>query len=282
LVSTPYGPEHLAEPGISPARLRGAQAADYVTAKLARRFRAVSGSVKEAYATRLRLKPDLIEVIPGGRNPDRLGRPSPARRQAERAKLGIDDGVAHVVAVGRQEPAKGLDVLLRAIPNVQTASRPLLVSVAGAEGRSSEELGRLTAQLGLQESVQFLGFRRDVPDLLCAADAFVMPSFREGLPGAVVEAMALEIPIVASDIAGTREALGPAAPAELFQPGDSAGLAQALTAVLAGGPIVAERVRAAHSRFDDEYHIDAVASRLIQFFEAARQPPDKRRRRSLR
>ena len=112
-----------------------------------------------------------------------------------------------VLAAARHEPQKGLDVLVRALPNVRQSYPTLRFLLAGREGNQTPLLIRLLEQNGLQEATQILGERSDVADLMCAADVWVEPSRWEGGPGAVLEAMALEVPIVASDLPVYRDAI---------------------------------------------------------------------------
>jgi glycosyltransferase involved in cell wall biosynthesis len=122
LVTTPYGSEHRTEAGQRAMKTRAAQLADITTSRFVSRFRAVSQAVKDAAVARLRLNPDLVDVIPGGRDSARLGRASAARRSAARGSLQLRNEPL-VLAVGRQEPPKGLDLLLRAVPALREACR---------------------------------------------------------------------------------------------------------------------------------------------------------------
>ena len=104
--------------------------------------------------------------------------------------------------------------------------------VAGREGNQTATLQALVGELGLGEAVSFLGARSDVADLLCAADVFVFPTRREGFPGAVLEAMALEAPIVATSIPTVSEAVRPGEHALLVPVDDAESLAAATLVVL--------------------------------------------------
>ena len=272
LVGTPYGTEHRMETTQHAMKVRAAQLVDITTSRLVSRFRAVSQAVKDAAVERLHVRADIVEVIPGGRDPARLGRASMARRSAARA--GLQLGTEPIVlAVGRQEPQKGFDSLLRAVPAIREANPGVQVIVAGSHGRSSADLAFIIEELDLAGSVRMLGHREDIAELLCAADVFVLPSRREGLPGAVVEAMALEVPIVASDIAPVREALGDPSLAELFHAGDVAGLATAVTKAIKEPAMGRRRAVRARERFIAEYDVAAVAERLVAFYQAALEGP---------
>jgi glycosyltransferase involved in cell wall biosynthesis len=266
LTNTPYGPEHAAEAGVRRSRLLAAQGVDAVTARAVRRFHAVSQAAADAYVARLALRPGRIEVIPECRDPAKLGVPSPERRRAARLALGMAPDTPIVLAVGRQEPQKGLDVLLRAVPALHAAVPGTQVLIAAREGRATAELHRLAANL---DQVQFLGGRDDVADLLCAADVMVLPSRREGLPGVVLEAMAMEAPIVASDLRPVREAVPDDRYAILVPPEDPAALAEAMAGALTDRAAAERRVTAARERFTERFDIAAVSRAMVSFYRRA-------------
>jgi glycosyltransferase involved in cell wall biosynthesis len=269
LANTPYGPDHAAEAGVSTVRLRGAQTADIITAKLVRRFHAVSQSTADACIARLRIPPDKIEVIPRGRDLQRLGARTAQRRLETRSTLGISGGTRVLLAVARQEPQKGLDVLLRALPRVLVANPDTVLLIAGRKGRASRELSGLASRISTPDAVRLLGSRDDVPDLLCAADVFVLPSRREGLPGSVLEAMALGVPIVASDLPTVREAVPGDDYAYLVPPDDPGQLADALGSVIASPMVALARAARAEERFLTSFDMDAVSRAMANFYTLA-------------
>jgi glycosyltransferase involved in cell wall biosynthesis len=173
-----------------------------------------------------------------------------------------------VLAAARHEPQKGLDVLVRALPTVRESYPTLRFLLAGREGNQTPLLIRLLEQNGLQESTQVLGERSDLADLMCAADVWVEPSRWEGGPGAVLEAMALEVPIVASDLVVYRDAITDRT-ATLVPPDDPVALAEAILGVLADRPAAAERARQARARFLARFTIERVATEMMGFHERA-------------
>jgi glycosyltransferase involved in cell wall biosynthesis len=265
LANEAYGPEQRSMPGIRPSRLRAAQAADAATARLVRRFHAVSESVASAMASRLRVPRARIDVIPRGRDPEELGRRTAPRRDAARASLGLGPADAAVLAVGRQEHQKGFDVLFESAARARDECPGLRVLVAGRPGAATPALEALVHDRGLEPTVRFLGVRDDVGDLLCAADVFAFPSRWEGSPGSVIEALALEVPIVATDIDPVREVVGGSDAARLVAAGDPAALAAALLGVLGG----AERpdTDAGRARFEERFTIGRVAEQMLRFYE---------------
>lgn len=261
LVNSTYDPGQARRERVSPLKLRAAQAADVLTARHVARFHAVTDHVARVMSRRLLVPRSRIEVIPRGRDPEVLGRRDPARARAVRARLGVPDGAPLLVAVGRQEPQKGLDVLLQALPQVRSQVPDLRVLVAGREGRATAALARLVAGARLGDVVTFLGVRDDVPDLLAAADVFAFPSRWEGAGGALLEAMALECPVVASGLPTLREVIDPST-ARLVRPGDAGDLARGLVEVL-GDPAGAAR----RARFEQGFTVQATARRWAEFYD---------------
>lgn len=270
LVNDSYNASHRRE---APAvRLAAAYALDRLTARSAKRFHAISTAIAQSLGPRLGIRPDLIDVIPRGRDPERFPFRSAEARRRTRQVLGLDDAVPVVLAVGRQEPQKGLQHLLRAAPFVAQNHPALVVLIAGREGRASEELRQLASELAAD--VRILGSRTDVPDLLSAADVFCFPSEGEGFGGVLIEALAVGCPIVASAIPTTLEVLGGETGIGLLSPvGDVDGLARDIISVLDDPAGAADRAVRGRGRFDQYYTVDAVASQMTDFFERASSAP---------
>jgi glycosyltransferase involved in cell wall biosynthesis len=268
LVNVEYGPEQFDDPRLKTWRLRGAQFLDALTARRVSRFHAITHHVAEVMAARLRIPRDRIVVVPRGRDPERLGSRTASRRAAARTSLGVGADTPLIVAAARHEYQKGLDVLVTAMPDILRAVPKTRLVVAGRTGNQTAELKRLVGNLGLEGSVQLLGVRSDVPDLLSAADAFVLPSRWEGLGSVLLEAMALEAPIVASSLPPVCEIVGEQH-ARLVPPGRADVLAEELSATLLDRAGSESRAKAARDRFLDEFAIDTVADRMITFYDDA-------------
>ncbi len=271
LVNAAYGPEQLADPALRAWKVRGAQLLDAVTARRVARFHAVSESIADVMGERLHVPRRRIDVIARGRDPEELGRRSAPRRAAAREGLGIATDSPVVVAIGRHEYQKGFDVLIDAFAEVQAVYTDARLVIAGRTGAVTPDLTARVDRLGVRDSVDFLGFRADVAELLCAADVFVSASRWEGSPGAVIEAMALEVPIVATGIPATLEVFGPATCAEVVAPDDAHALGEAIRSALrdrgAGG-----RTAAARQRFVERFTIDRVARQMVDFYARSLDP----------
>ena len=264
-VNTTYERAQAGRENVSRVRLRAAQAADAYTARTVTRFHAVTEHVAQVMSRRLLVPRSKIDVIPRGRDGDVLGRRSPARTSEVRRRLGVGPGDPLIVAVGRQEPQKGLDVLLDAVPAVRERHPGVRVVVAGREGRASAMLGEAMRAHDLARTVTFLGMRDDVPDLLAAADVFAFPSRWEGAGGTLIEAMAVETPIVTSDLPTLGQTVDDAT-AVLVRPGDASDLASGVLRVLGDPAAAAVRARAGRARFEAEFTIGAGARRMAELY----------------
>jgi glycosyltransferase involved in cell wall biosynthesis len=140
--------------------------------------------------------------VPNGIDTERF-KPRPTIRARVREGMGFRDEFVWL-AVGRFEPPKDYGNLLNAFQSVYRED-PTCVLLLVGEGPEDTFMRKWVKERGLEGTVRFLGLRRDVPDLMNAADAFVMSSRREGLPLVLLEAAASGLPIVTTDVGGTRE-----------------------------------------------------------------------------
>ena len=209
IINEMYGPEQMASVPHG-WKLRVAQLADIATARFVCQFHAITDTVADVMAPRLRIDRSSVRVIYRGRDPQQLGQRSDERRRNVRETLGISNDVPVVLAVGRQERQKGFDLLLEAMPGIRSEVPDAQLLVAGRRGSASDALENQVSRLGLDGSVRWLGHRSDIPDLLAACDVMVFPSRWEGLGSAVIEAIMLETPVVCSDLAVLREVVGAA------------------------------------------------------------------------
>src|SRR4029077_21103112 len=133
-----------------------------------------------------------------------------------------------------------LEYLIEAAAMLPRTGRRILVAIAG-NGPARDRLELLASNLGVSDRVIFLGFREDVGNLLAACDLVVLPSLREGLSIALLEAMAAGKPIVATSIGSQREVASQGDMACLVRPADPLALGEAILR-LAGGPGAEGRV----------------------------------------
>ncbi|HEY9514722.1 MAG TPA: glycosyltransferase family 4 protein [Gemmatimonadaceae bacterium] len=226
---------------------------------------AVSEATADDLRRTLRLAHDRVQVVPNG-IPFRDG-----ARAAVRREIALGDGELLLVAVGNLYPVKGHAILLRALGKLRRAgeleSVPWRLAIAG-RGDEDSSLRALAVAEGLSERVTLLGYRKDVPDILAAADLFVMPSLSEGLPLALVEAMAAGLPVVASDVGGIPEVADRGCEAILVPPGDPTMLAEALGRLLRDGAARASLGAAARSRALRDFSVTRMCDAYERLYRA--------------
>ena len=164
-------------------------------------------------------------------------------RAAARAELGLGADDVVFICVARFAPQKAHDVLLRAFERARRSRSDLALLLVGddpfGDGRRRSEA--LAAELGLAQSVCFLGIRRDVPRLLALSDAFVMASLWEGLGLVFLEAMASGLPVLATRVSAVPEVVLDGQTGLLVRPADAEDLARGFLA-LAGDPAARARL----------------------------------------
>ena len=156
-------------------------------------------------AKRFRLRKDgKLFYVPGvGVNVEAIQqRAAEVDRSAKRRELGIDDKSTVIITVGELNANKNHTQVLRALYKLRKTNFHYLIV---GTGEDELKLKKTVNQLSLQSNVSFLGFRKDIPELLSASDIFVLTSRREGLPKAILEAMAVGLPIIATDVRGNRD-----------------------------------------------------------------------------
>lgn len=185
-----------------PLTLRPYVALERLAARWCHRIITVSRAHAE-WAARLGIgRPGQVVAVPNGIEP---GPPSDPRvREEVRQSLGISPQAALLISVGRLDPEKRHLDLLRALA-LASGRLPAAILLLAGDGPMRAQMAAAIGRLGLEGRARLLGFRRDVPALLAAADAFVFASLREGLPMVLLEAMAAGLPTVASAIMGSRE-----------------------------------------------------------------------------
>lgn len=221
---------------------------------------AVAGSVRDQLV-RDGIDAAKISVVASCLDPDR--RQPQRSREEMRAELDLAPGTIAVGAVGHLAAHKGHRVLLDALGRLGATSRQWVLCLVG-DGELRDDLVEHARRLGLGPKVRFLGWREDVPDLLAALDLFLFPSISgEGSPAALKEAMAIGVPILASDLDAHRE-VG-LEQDDLFPCGRAADLATRLAALL-DDPEGARRRSASLVRLAGRFTPEALVEQTLSVY----------------
>jgi len=167
---------------------------------------AVSEGVREFCIREDGLAPEKVVTVPNGVDLALIDSCQPADRQKE---FGVDRSTPVIITVANLRPVKGIDTLVRAASTVcrQFPDATFVVIGEAHRQRYLQELQDLARQLGVARNFRFLGRRKDVYALLKAADVFCLPSRSEGMSNALLEAMACNLPCVATDVGGNLEVM---------------------------------------------------------------------------
>jgi glycosyltransferase involved in cell wall biosynthesis len=220
---------------------------------------AVSQAAATSYAG---VGPGRLVTIPNGVTPRQPSRV----REATRSVLGLGNDDKVLLTVARFTPQKGHGLLVEAAPAVLEAFPQAKFVLVGAGPDKAEVEAEIRAK-GLGRSFLVLGTRDDVPDLLAAADLFVLPSQFEGLSLALLEAMAAGVPAVAMAIPSVIEALGAAHPF-LAPKGNRDELARVLEAALADPERSRSAAAVAASRFEEQFTAERMARRTASVYRS--------------
>jgi glycosyltransferase involved in cell wall biosynthesis len=229
---------------------------------------AVSDEVRASirYPGPMRLLPmPPLETLHHGLDPAALaGSPAAAPEDGVRAELGIPAGAPLVGNIANFKAAKDHANLLRAAVAVRAAVPDVRFLLIG-QGPLEPETRRLAAELGLDGTVIFAGFRSDAQRLAATVDVFTLSSTYEGLPIALIEAMALGRPCVATSVGGIPEVIGDGAQGVLVPPRDPDALAGGLVRLLADPGLRATMGAAARERALD-FDIRKAVRRMEQVY----------------
>lgn len=219
---------------------------------------AVCGAVADTLVRDYEVERARVRVVPNGADlPDEAAELPGARQWRERFGAALMRPLWVVLA--RLEEQKGHAVLFDALAEVRKRGLDFTLAVAG-DGSLRGALEERARQLGIESRVHFLGSLDDPGPLLAAADAFVLPSKWEGLPLALLEAMARSRPVVASAVGGVPEVIEHGENGWLVPPGDVTALAEALELFHRKSDRAMRLGRAAGERVRRDYHWQAVVN----------------------
>ncbi len=226
---------------------------DRLTQAMVDRYVCVSEAVADFARREARLPAEKLTVIPNGIDPARY----PATPPADLSQFGIRASARVVVCVGRLARQKGQDWLLKSVPQWLGGLPDCHLLLVG-DGPDRARLERIVGETGFARRIHFAGFQADVPGILAACTLLVLPSLWEGMPNAVLEAMAARLPVVASDVEGVAELLGPSAAEQTVPCGDGSALASRIASILRGESLARSLGGRNRARVEECFSIEAA------------------------
>ncbi|MEO2090496.1 MAG: glycosyltransferase family 4 protein, partial [Gemmataceae bacterium] len=226
---------------------------------------AASERTRRDRLTRTHVGSDHIVTIPNGIDTTRYART--LSRTEARKQVGLpDDGRTLIGTLGRLHPHKGQEYLIRAVAALDR--RDVLAVIVGS-GPLEAELKHLADDLGATDRIAFLGQRSDVIDLLQAFDVFALPSVCEALPYALLEAMSVGVPSVATDVGGVVELVEQGVSGLVVPPRDVPALTNAFRRLLDARPAERDRMAAAaRHRVVTQFHEPDLVARTIGLYNS--------------
>jgi glycosyltransferase involved in cell wall biosynthesis len=200
---------------------------DRVTARWCQRIVAVSEHTADVIVRVEGIAREKIVVIPNGVD---LHRFAPRDSRVARAQWGIGEGTFVVASIGRLSQEKGHRYLLQALAAAR-AQMPSIACLIAGDGPLRRTLETQVRTLGLERVCRFLGDVPEIETVFAAADVAVLPSVFEGMPNAVLEAMAMGCPVIATAVGGSRELVRHGETGLLVPPADHTALACALAQI---------------------------------------------------
>lgn len=227
------------------------------------RIVAVSDAVRREFAMQTGIPVSKIETIYNGIDLERFDLHQ-AKHEVRR-KLGWDIQVPVVVLVSVLRPGKGFELLFDALPRIRAVIPDVQIKIVGG-GVLENEL-RKQAQAFGDTAVEFLGSRKDIPELLRASDVLIQTSWSEALPTVLIEAGAASLPVVVTDVGGTREIVQDGVGGYIVEPGDAPNLADRVVEILKDPALAEAMGRAAHARVFNIFTLSSQALQLKTLYE---------------
>ncbi len=225
---------------------------------------AISGGVADSLAA-AGVDRRRVTVVHSGVDCERFRRPTPQERADARAALGISDDEIVISAVGALEQRKGHRFLIEAI-GALAATGKFKCLIAG-QGSIRVVLQREIAVVRCTQRIELLGRVDDPREILWASDIFVMPSLKEGLGVAALEAMASGLPLIASDVGGLREVADDRT-GDLVPPAHPEKIASAIHRLAESAGLRAQMGAAARARVMENYSMEKMAGRTLALYRA--------------
>jgi glycosyltransferase involved in cell wall biosynthesis len=208
-----------------------------------------------------------IAALPNGVDTERF---SPGDRACAKARVGAPAKIPLALMLANLAPHKGQETAIRATAILKRRGIPMVCWLAGAERGTqtyTERLRSLVAEMDVSDRVRLLGPRADAPDLLRAADLFLLPSTHEGLPLSLVEAQATKVPVLAAPTGGIPEIVCHGETGLLIPAADATGYADGMVQLLSHADLSHRVTEAAFAQANRQHSWRSYCQRIWELYQ---------------
>lgn len=234
-----------------------------VLAPLLNRVITVSDQLRRWLVDEVRLPAAKVVVLSNGVDAARFQRRADRDEIRRRAGYGPEDLV--MGTVGRLDPVKNQAALIETLALLAPRYPRLRLAIAG-DGPERERLAAMIVERRLTGIATLLGQRDDIPSVLNLFDVFLLPSLGEGMCNTILEAMATEVPVIATHVGGNPELVAAGTTGALVPARDTPALARAVAAYLDGDALRRQQGAAGRLRVEQEFGIDSMVERYVQLY----------------
>lgn len=230
-------------------------------------FEACSRASVRDYARWLDIAPEAIAYTPNGLDPAAYLMPDPGAGQAFREAHGIPPTAPVLLTLSRFVPNKAPESIVDIYAHVLRLHPDCHYLVAGSGMAEDMGMGALVRERGLGSQMHLLGIQDDVAPLFSCADVFLLPSRFEGFPISIMEAMAMGLPVVASNVGGIPDLVRHGCDGFLHTPDDVEGMAQSVAALLADRHLRGRLGEHGRRRIQEEFSLQKLGERVLKNYD---------------
>ncbi len=249
--------------GVREGRLELYYHLDKVTLKTMNHIIAVSEDIRDQILE-MSISPEKITIIDNAIDEVEYSRGATIREA--KTNLGFEQGQFLIGAVGRLSDEKGFDLLIEAVTRLIEAGLNVGLAIIG-EGVERERLEKQIAESGHLDRIQLLGYRSDTKSLYEAMDLYVLSSHREGLPNVVLEAMAMEVPVVATRIAGIPKLVQDRENGLLVEAGEVSQIESAIREIMLNPELRERLTRNARETIENEFSFSVRMEKVRAIYD---------------
>jgi glycosyltransferase involved in cell wall biosynthesis len=238
----------------------------FLLGKFCGRVIAVSEKTRLHYLQSGGLPPDKVITLYNGVDISRFKNTDATQTAKLKQALHLPLNSRVIITIAVLREPKGIQFMIEALPAILEQCPDVHYLIVG-DGEHSAALTDLVAALAIKNQVTFTGHRTDIPDLLGCCDIFVLPTLKDALPTVLIEALAAERPIVASDVGGVPEIIENGVNGLLVAPGNPSKLAEACLRLLKDNELSRQIVLAGSKTVLQRFNIDSQIEQLSRMYE---------------